>query len=43
MYNISGAQFPSSVITAQALEYHAFSDKIVHDMQAKPIINKNYL
>ena len=40
MSNISGAQLPSSV---QSLEYNAFSDKLVHDKQAKSIIDKHYL
>ena len=43
MQNISGAQFPSSVTTAQSLQYYAFSDKLAHDKQAKSIIDKNYL
>ena len=43
MENISGAQLPSSVTTAQSQQYYAFSDKLVHDKQAKSIINKDYL
>ena len=40
---ISGEQLPSSVTAAQSLEYYAFSDKLVHDKQAKSIIDKDYL
>ena len=36
-------QLPSSVTTAQSLEYHAFGDKLVHDKQAKSYIGKDYL
>ena len=43
MQNISGAQLPLSITTAQSLEYYAFSDKLVHDKQAKSIIDKDYL
>ena len=43
MSNISGAQLPSSVTTAQRLQYYAFGDKLVHDKQGKTIINKEYL
>ena len=42
MQNISGAQLPSSVTTAQSL-YYAFRNKLVHDKQAKSIIDKDYL
>ena len=34
---------PSSVTTVQSLQYNAFSDKLVHDKQAKSIIDKDYL
>ena len=40
---MSEAQLPSSVATAQCLQYYAFSDKIVHDKQAKSIIDKDYI
>ena len=43
MQYISGAQRPSSVTTAQSLQYYAFKDKLVHDKQAKSIIDKDYL
>ena len=43
MYNISGAQLPFSVTTAQSLQYYAFRNKLVHDKQAKSIIDKDYL
>ena len=43
MQNISGAQFPFSVTMAQSLQYYAFSDKLVHDKQAKSIFDKDYL
>ena len=42
MWNISGAQLPSSVTTAQSLKYYAFPNKFVHDKQAKSIIDKDY-
>ena len=31
MQNISGAQLPSSITTAQGLEHYALSDKFVHN------------
>ena len=41
MWDISGAKRPSSVTTAQSLQYDAFSDKLVHDKQAKSIVDKD--
>ena len=43
MKNISGAQLPSSVTTAQSQQYYAVSDKPVHDKQTKPTVDKGYL
>ena len=37
-----GAQRPSSVTTAQSLQYYAFSNELVHDKQAKSIIDNDY-
>ena len=34
---------PSSVPTAQSVQYYDFSDKLVHDKQAMSIIDKDYL
>ena len=35
MWNISGAQLPSSVTSAQSLQYYTFRNKLVHDKPAK--------
>ena len=43
MQSISGAQLPSSVTMAESLQYYAFRNKLVHDKQAKSIIDKDYL
>ena len=43
MSNISGAQLPSSVTTAQIPQYYAFGDNLVHDKQGKSIIDEEYL
>ena len=40
---MSGAQRPSSGTTAQSLQYYAFSNELVHDKQAKPIIDRDFL
>ena len=40
--DVSGAKRPSSVTTAQSLQYYAFSDKLIHDKQLKSIIDKGY-
>ena len=36
------AQRPSSVTTVQSLQCYAFSNELVHDKQAKSIIDNDY-
>ena len=43
MQGISGVQRHSLATTAQSLQYYDFSNGLVHDKQAKSIIDKNYL
>ena len=43
MQGISGTHRHSLGTTAQSLQYYAFSNGLVHDKQAKSIIDKDYL